>query len=173
MQSKRPENNYAVSPVIIPPLHYHKDCHSHNTSTADIIGSQIFFLFDPFIAPISWYPIGSYSLVSSLQLPHGLESRASSDTRPNQAALPLDTVPSLPGSQPHQCVGGNTIHLAIVSACTAPDPPQESLLREGTRTSLPAKHSLNPDNGGPIVHRPHGSPGHGRMRQNLDSNQDF
>ena len=32
---------------------------------------HIFFLL-PFFSPISWYPIGSYSLVSSLQLPYGL-----------------------------------------------------------------------------------------------------
>ncbi|XP_071193620.1 upstream stimulatory factor 1-like isoform X10 [Salvelinus alpinus] len=51
-----------------------------------------------------------------------VESRASSET-----------------SQPHQCVGGNTVYLATVSACTAPGPPQESLVRDGTRTCLPAK----------------------------------
>jgi hypothetical protein len=33
--------------------------------------SQVFF-FTPFISPISWYPIGSYSLVSSLKLLYGL-----------------------------------------------------------------------------------------------------
>ena len=55
---------------------------------------------DRFFHPqFSWYPIGSYSLVSSLQLPYRLreakvESRASSETQPNQAALLLDTMPT-------------------------------------------------------------------------------
>jgi hypothetical protein len=47
-------------------------------------------------------------------------------------------------------------NLATVSACTAPSPPQESLVHDGTRTSLPAKPSPNPDDFGPIVHRPMG-----------------
>ena len=46
-----------------------------------------------------------------------VESHASSDTQPNQAPLLLNTVRIQPGSQPHQCVGGNTVHLAtLVSA---------------------------------------------------------
>ena len=43
-----------------------------------------------------------------------VESHASSETQPNQAALLLNTVPIQPGSQPHQCVGGNTVHLATL-----------------------------------------------------------
>ena len=50
------------------------------------------------------------------------------------------------------------MHLATVSACTAPGPPQESLVHYGTRTSLPAQPSSNSDNTGPIVHRPMGLP---------------
>ena len=61
------------------------------------------------------------------------------------------TLPAYPGSQPHQCVGGNTIHLA-------PGLPQESLERDGTRTSLPAKPSTNLNDAGPIVRRPMGLP---------------
>ena len=38
---------------------------------------------------------------------------------------------SNPENQPHQCVGGNTVRLATWSACTAPVPPQESLVRQG------------------------------------------
>ena len=71
-----------------------------------------------------------------------IESHASSETQPNQAALLLDTTHIQPGSQPHQHVGGNTVHLATWSACTAPGPPQESLVRYETRISLPAKPSL-------------------------------
>ena len=41
-----------------------------------------------------------------------VESHASSETQPNQATLLLNTTLIQPGSQPHQCVGGNTVHLA-------------------------------------------------------------
>ena len=42
------------------------------------------------------------------------ECHASSDTQPNQAALLLNTARIQPGSQPHHCVGGNTVHLATL-----------------------------------------------------------
>ena len=111
----------------------------------EILGNYAVFFFTPF----SWYPIvSSYYLVSSLQLPYGLmrepciESHASSETQPNQATLLLNTARLQPGSQPHQCVGGNTVHLVTWLACTAPGPPQELLVRDETRISLPAKPSL-------------------------------
>ena len=71
-----------------------------------------------------------------------VESHASSDKQPNQAALLLNTARIQTVSQPHQCVGGNTVHLATWLACTVPGPPQESLVRDETRISLPAKPSL-------------------------------
>ena len=71
-----------------------------------------------------------------------VESHASSETQPNQAALLLNTARIQPGSQPHQCVGGNTVHLATWLACTVLGLPQESLVRDETRISLPAKPSL-------------------------------
>ena len=71
-----------------------------------------------------------------------VESHASSETQPDLAALLLDTTHIQPGSQPHQCVGGNTVHLATWSACTAPSPPQELLVCDETRISLLAKPSL-------------------------------
>ena len=83
-----------------------------------------------------------------------VESHASYETQPNQAALLLNTARIQPGCQPHQCVGGNTVPLATWSACTAPGPPQESLVRDETRISLPAKPSLTPDDARPIVRRP-------------------
>ena len=43
-----------------------------------------------------------------------VESDASSDTQPNQAALLLNTARIQPGSAPHPCVGGNTVHLATL-----------------------------------------------------------
>jgi hypothetical protein len=46
----------------------------------------------------------------------------------------------------------------LMSACTAASPPQESLVRNGTRTSLPAKPSPNPNDAGPIVCHPIGLP---------------
>ena len=79
-----------------------------------------------------------------------VESHASSETQPNQAALLLDTTHIQPGSQPHQCVGGNTVHLETWSACNVPGPPQASLVRD-----IPASQTLpNPDNARPIVRRP-------------------
>ncbi|XP_071187506.1 uncharacterized protein [Salvelinus alpinus] len=104
-----------------------------------------FFILPPFFSPISWYPIvSSYYLVSSLQLPYGLgrdEGREPCVLR-NTTQLLLNTARIQPGSQPHHCVRGNTVHLATWSACTAPGPPQESLVRDETRISLPAKPSL-------------------------------
>ena len=70
-----------------------------------------------------------------------VESHASPETQPNQASLLLNTACIQPGSQLHQCVG-NTLHLATWLACTAPGPPQESLVRDETRISLQAKPSL-------------------------------
>ena len=48
------------------------------------------------------------------------------------------------------------MHLATVSACTAPGLQQESLECNGTRTFLLDKPSPNPDDAGPIVHHPMG-----------------
>ena len=71
-----------------------------------------------------------------------VESHASSETQPNLAALLFDTMHIQPGSQPHQCVGGNTVHLATWAECTASSPTQESLVCDETRISLPARPSL-------------------------------
>ena len=116
-----------------------------------------------FFSPISIYLFSPQSrgiqlvvhLVSSLQLPYG-EGR--------EPCVPQNTTPTkphcflTPRSQPHQCVGGNTVQLATVSVCTAPGPPQESLVCDGTRTSLPAKPSPNLDDAGPILRCPMGLP---------------
>ena len=88
-----------------------------------------FFEFYSFFSPILWYPI----VVVATILSHcynsrtgsgetKVESHASSDTQPNQAALLLNTASIQPGSQSHQCAGGNTVHLAtLVSAhCAQP-----------------------------------------------------
>ena len=56
-----------------------------------------FNLFYPFFSQISWYPIGTDSVEAKVK------SCASSETRPRQAALLLDTMPAYPGSQSHQC----------------------------------------------------------------------
>ena len=98
-----------------------------------------------------------------------VESHASSDTHPHQAALLLNTARIQPGSQPHQCVRGNTVHLATWLACTAPGPPQESLVPDETRISLPAKPSLTRTTVGQLCVAPWTS-GHARLRQSLGSN---
>ena len=83
-----------------------------------------------------------------------VKSHVSSETQPNQATLLLNTVHIQPRSHPHQCVRGNTIHLATWSVCTVPGPPQELLVHDETRISLPAKPSLTRTT--PIVRRPMG-----------------
>ena len=98
----------------------------------------------------------SYYLVSSLQLPYGLGrdegwSHASSDTQPNQAALLLNTARIQPGSQPHQCVGGYTVHLATLASahCTR---PATGVAGARWDKDIPTDQSLpNPDNARPIV----------------------
>ena len=65
-------------------------------------------------------------------------SHASSKTQPNQAPLLLNTARIQPGRQPHQC-GGGYKHLSWQPWRTAPGLSQESLVRDETRTSLPAK----------------------------------
>ena len=44
----------------------------HNYSGFIVKKQKVFVLFVLFTPPILWYPIGSYSLVPSLQLPYGL-----------------------------------------------------------------------------------------------------
>ena len=53
-------------------------------------------------------------------------------------------------------VVGKTVQMATVSACM--HLPQESLERDGTRISQPAKPSSNPEDVGPIVRRLMGLP---------------
>ena len=68
-----------------------------------------------------------------------VERNASPKTQPNQAALLLiNTARIQPRRQPHQCVGGNTVHLATWLACTMPGPPQESLVRDDIPTGQPS-----------------------------------
>ena len=110
--------------------------------------------FIPFFSPISWYPIGTVA-ATPIMTREKQRSRATHPPKhnPTKPHCFLTQLPIQPGSQPHQCVGGNTVHLATVSACTVPGSPQGS---------LPPEPSLNPDDTGPIVRR--------RLRQSLDSN---
>ena len=63
---------------------------------------------------------------------HACVLRNTTQPQPNTARIQ-------PGSQPHQCVGGNTVYLATWLACIAPGLP---LVRDETRRSLPAKPSI-------------------------------
>jgi hypothetical protein len=103
--------------------------------------------------PHFFSPINSIQLIVATLLSHRynsrtdwgetkIESHVTSETQPNQATLLLNTARIQPGSQPHQCVGENTVHLATWLACTALGLPQESLVRDETRISLQAKPSL-------------------------------
>ena len=51
-----------------------------------------------------------------------VERHTSSETQPNQATLLLNTAHVQPGSQSHQCVRGNTVHLANLASvhCARP-----------------------------------------------------
>ena len=83
-----------------------------------------------------------------------VESHASSDTQPNQAALLLNTARIQPGSQPHQCVEGNTVHLAtlVSTHCTRPATGVTSARRD---KDIPTGQTLpDPDDARPIVRRP-------------------
>ena len=83
-----------------------------------------------------------------------VESHASSDPQPNQAALLLNTARIRPGSQPHQCVGGNTVHLAtLVSAHCAR--PASGVAGAWWDKAIPPGQTLpNPDDARPIVRCP-------------------
>ena len=83
-----------------------------------------------------------------------VESHASSETHPDPAALLLNTARLQPGSQPHQCVGGNTVRLATLVSAHCARPLQESLVRDETRISLPAISSLTRTTLGQLCVRP-------------------
>ena len=100
-----------------------------------------FLLLPPFSPQFRGIQLLVVDVLSHRCIEAKVESHASYETQPNQAALLLNTVRIQPGSQLHQCVGGNTVHMATWSACTAPGPPQESLVCDETRISLPAKPS--------------------------------
>ena len=102
------------------------------------------FFFSP--SPISWYPI----VVVATILSHCYNSRtgsgetkaechASSDTQP--AVLLLNTARIQPGSQPHVSEATPCTWQPWL-ARTAPGPPQESLVRDETRRSLPTNPTL-------------------------------
>ena len=96
-----------------------------------------------------------------------VESHASSDTQPNQAALLLNTACIQPGSQPHQCVGANTVHLAtLVSAhCARPATGVTGARRDKDITT--GQPLPNPDDARPIVRRPTDLPVAAGLRQSL------
>ena len=110
----------------------------------------LLLFFYPLFSPISWYPIVSnYYLVSSLQLPYRL--RRDEDRKP--CVLRNTTQPSralllnAARIQPGRTAATNVSEETLCSwwpwlACTAPGPPQESLVRDEPRISLLAKPSL-------------------------------
>ena len=71
-----------------------------------------------------------------------VESHASSDTQPNQAALLLNTEPSNPEASRTNVLEETPCTWQPWLVRTAPGPPQESLMRNETKISLPAKPSL-------------------------------
>ena len=100
--------------------------------------------FTPFFSPISWYPIVLVATTLSLVARTGsgetkVESHASSDTQP---ALLLKTAQSNPEASRTNVSEETPCTWQPWLACTAPGPPQESLVRDETRISLPVKPSL-------------------------------
>jgi hypothetical protein len=92
----------------------------------------VFFL-TPSFSRISWCPIvSSYHLVSSLQLPYGLRRvmrpPIHNPTNPETSRTNV--------SEETPCTWRSWL------AHTAPGPPQEFMVRDETRISLPAKPSL-------------------------------
>ena len=120
-------------------------------------------LFLPNFVVSNWQlqscPIGGYSLVSSLQLPYGLGRGKHREpcilrntTLPSRTASWHTARLTLKPATPN--VSEETPYSwRLKSACMRPACHKESLVRYGTRTSRPAKPSLNPDNAGPIVCR--------------------
>ena len=78
-----------------------------------------------------------------------VESHASSETQPNQATLLLNTARIQPGSQPHQCAGGNTVHLSTLVSVHCARPTVRGDKDTPTDQTLP-----HPDAARPIVRRP-------------------
>ena len=84
--------------------------------------------FPHFVTALLFYPLFPPRLIVTV-----LSYRCNSHKDSGEAKVESRASPE---TKPHQCVGGNTVHLAPVLACTAPGPPQESLVHNGTRTSL-------------------------------------
>jgi hypothetical protein len=102
-----------------------------------------------FSSPISWYPIVLVATILSHRYNSRtgsgetkVESHASSDTQPNQAALLLNTTPSNPEASRTNVSEETPCTWQPWLARTAHGPPQELLVRDETRISLPAKPSL-------------------------------
>ena len=104
---------------------------------------------DPFFSPISWYLIGSYSLVSSLQLPYRL----------GRGKGPPKHIPTKPHCFLTQCPLNPEASCPNVSEETPYTwQPCQCALRLVPQDILLAKPSRNPDDAGSIVRCPMGLP---------------
>ena len=98
--------------------------------------------------PFSWYPIGSYDLVSSLKLPWAGERRRSSHASSEMwTAKPCCFLTHCSLNPEASC----TIQLIIEVSLQAPDPPQGDAWVRWAKESPQAKPSPNLDDTGPIV----------------------
>ena len=103
----------------------------------------------PFFSPISWYPIVVVATILSHRYNSRtgsgetkVESHASSDTQPNQPYCFLTQHASNREASRNNVSEETPCVWQAWLARTAPGPPQESLVRDETRISLPAKPSL-------------------------------
>ena len=115
----------------------------------------------PFFSPIPWYPI---VLVATI-LSHRYNSRMAQERRRLKVMRPPIHNPTKPHCFLTQRASNPEASRTNVSeetpctwqpwlACTAPGPPQESLVRDETRISLPAKPPRILDDARPIVRCP-------------------
>jgi hypothetical protein len=136
-------------------------CLCHSAVTHPYIFMYMFFFCCWIFTPFSWCPIVVVATILSHRYNSHtgsgetkVESHASSDTQPNLAALLLNTVRIQPGSQPHQCVGGNTVHLATLASAHCPR-PATGVADVRWDKDIPTNQALpNPDDTSPIVRRP-------------------
>jgi hypothetical protein len=118
---------------------------------ASNLASFLFFYFNltPFSPQFSWYPIVVVATILSHRYNSRtgswemkVESHASSETQPNQPYCFLTQRASNPEASRTNVSEGTPCTWQPWLARTVPGPPQESLVRDETRTSLPTKPSL-------------------------------
>jgi hypothetical protein len=103
------------------------------------------YTFIHFFSPISWYPIGIYSLIPSLQLPFGLGRGAKVESSASWHNAHWTRKPATPMCRGKHRTPGDRVSMH----CSHPATGVASARWD--KNILPAKPSRNPDDAGPIV----------------------